>query len=148
MMAVLISSAFGATVFFLIVAVCVRGMKPVRLPSAQQDRPDCGAIPLIRSSRSLYYLLGNRRTFDRQPISGNIRVVIKSFGLVTTNVCSCVDISPRGIGLDCPELITLETVVQLTSDEDKASRFARIRYCELRGRMFRAGLEFIAKPED
>jgi hypothetical protein len=111
------------------------------------DDMDLGPA-LIRSSRSLYYLLSNRRKFDRQPISGTIRVVINSFGLVTTHVCSCVDVSPRGIGLDCPELIALETVVQLTSDQDKASRFARIRYCEQRGPMFRAGLEFIAKPED
>ena len=44
-MVVLISSAFGATVFFLIVAVWVWGMKPVRPPSAQQDRPNCGVIP-------------------------------------------------------------------------------------------------------
>ena len=111
------------------------------------DDMDLGPA-IIRSGRSLYYLFGNRRKFERLPISGTIRVVVKSFAFVTTHVCSCVDISPRGIGLDCPELITFETVVQLTSDEDKSSRFARIRYCELRGRMFRAGLEFIAKPED
>jgi hypothetical protein len=79
------------------------------------DHMDFGSA-LIRSGRSLYYLFGNRRKFDRMPISGTIRVVVKSFSLVTTHVCSCVDISPRGIGLDCPELIALETVVQLTSD--------------------------------
>ena len=111
------------------------------------DHMDIGPA-LIRSGRSLYYLFGNRRMFDRLPISGTIRVVVKSFGLVTTHVCSCVDISPRGIGLGCHELITLETVVELTSDGDKSSRFARIRYCEQRGPIFRTGLEFIAKPED
>ena len=111
------------------------------------DYMDLGSA-FIRSGRSLYYLFGNRRKFGRMPISGTIRVIVKSFSLVTTHVCSCVDISPRGIGLDCPELIALETVVQLTSDQDDSSRFARIQYCEQRGPIFRAGLEFVAKPED
>ena len=52
-MVVLISSAVGATVFFLIVAVCVWGMKPVGPPSAQQDRPDCEAIPFAASTTPL-----------------------------------------------------------------------------------------------
>jgi hypothetical protein len=44
-MTFLISSVFGATVFFLIVAVCVWGMKPVRPPAAPQERTVCGVIP-------------------------------------------------------------------------------------------------------
>jgi hypothetical protein len=83
---------------------------------------------LVGYGRSFYWLLGNRRKFDRVPFSGNIRATCKGGGLITKHVCSCVDISPSGIGIDCPELMLRDAVVQLSSDEEDSGRFARVRY--------------------
>jgi hypothetical protein len=66
-MVVLISSAFGAALFFVIVAVCVWGMKPVRPPSAQQDCPDCGAIPFAAPARPLRMDGDGFFSFERRP---------------------------------------------------------------------------------
>src|SRR5690348_1306686 len=44
-MAVLISSAFGATCFFFVLAVYVRTMKPVPTSTRNQHIPNCSAIP-------------------------------------------------------------------------------------------------------
>jgi hypothetical protein len=46
MTAILISTAFGAISFSLIVAVCIGAMKPVRSPASQHDSPDCSATPV------------------------------------------------------------------------------------------------------
>jgi hypothetical protein len=99
---------------------------------------------LARSGRSLYHLLGNRRKFERQPASGTIRVTCRTVYVVSTHECLLVDVSPRGIGIQCPEPIPPDMFVQLTSGEGGVTRFARVRYCVRRDATFRVGLELIA----
>jgi hypothetical protein len=63
--------------------------------------------------------------------------------VVTTCVCACLDISPRGIGIDSPEAMTPGEVVALHSDAQGPRRLARVRHCRQRGGSYRIGLEFI-----
>jgi len=102
---------------------------------------------IVRYARKLYELLGNRRKFERVPMSGTVFVVCKGSVVDTTHTCACVDISLRGIGLDCPEPVIVDAFVQLHSDDHGTWRLARVRHCALRGSRYRVGLEFAAKPE-
>ena len=97
----------------------------------------------VRYARSFYQVLGNRRKFERVPISGTIRATCNGYALDTSHVCCIVDISPRGIAIDCPEPMVPDMIIQLQSDDRGSSRFARVRYCQQRGATFRVGLEFI-----
>src|SRR6266568_3882204 len=92
---------------------------------------------LVRYAGSFYQLLGNRRKFERLSTSEAIRVTCHGYALDTTHVCSIVDISPRGIAIDCPEQIVPETIVQLESGDGCTSRLARVRHCQQRGTGFR-----------
>lgn len=96
-------------------------------------------------ARSFYHLIGNRRKFERVPFSGTIFVTCKGSGVETTHASSCVDISPRGIGVECPEALTVDGFVQVHSDDHGPRRLARVRYCLQRGESYRVGLEFTAE---
>ena len=96
--------------------------------------------------RSFYQLLGNRRKFERHPLSGTIQGRCESYGVVSSYTFSCVDISPRGIGVDCSEPMAPNTVLELHPDGKQESRCARARWCQKHDAVFRNGLEFIAKP--
>jgi hypothetical protein len=100
---------------------------------------------ITRYARSFYNLLGNRRGFERVPFSGTIFVTCKGSVLDTTHVSSCVDISPHGIGVKCPEPLTVDEFVQVHSDDQGPRRLARVRYCFRRGENYRVGLEFVAQ---
>jgi hypothetical protein len=102
---------------------------------------------LARYARSFYELLGNRRKFERTPLSGTIFVTCKGSVVDTMHVASCVDISPRGIAIDCPELLTKDWVVRLHSENHGPRRLARVCYSIQRGDHYRVGLEFIAEPQ-
>jgi hypothetical protein len=103
---------------------------------------------LVRYGRSFYYLLANRRKFDRHPVSGKIMATCKDkYGQLITHVCTCVDLSLRGIAIDAPELLPAEMDVHLDSDELDFRHFGRVRYCSQHGSEFRVGLEFTAEPE-
>jgi hypothetical protein len=102
---------------------------------------------LVRYARSFYELLGNRRKFERVPMSGTIFITCKGAVVDTTHVCSCVDISPRGIAVDCPEPLTVDGFFQLHSEERGPRRVARVRYCIARDGRHRIGLEFSAEPQ-
>jgi hypothetical protein len=95
-------------------------------------------------ARAFYLLLGNRRKYDRQPISGAVRLTISGYAVATIHTCACIDISPRGMGVDCPESIAAETIVELHADELGAGRPARVCYCHEQGTGYRIGLEFAA----
>jgi hypothetical protein len=99
---------------------------------------------VVRQARSFYQIVGNRRRFERAPVSGAIRATFSGCAVETVCVCSCVDISPRGIAIDCPEQMLPDMVIQLQSDNPGSRRLARVRYCHQRGATFRVGLEFIA----
>jgi hypothetical protein len=102
---------------------------------------------LARHAQSFYELLGNRRKFERTPVSGTIFVTCNGSVADTTQSASCVDISPRGIAIDCSELLTKDWIVQLHSENRGPRRLARVRYCIRRGDRYRVGLEFIAETQ-
>jgi hypothetical protein len=102
---------------------------------------------LARYAESFYKLLGNRRKFERTPISGTIFVTCNGSVVDTTQSASCLDISPRGIAIDCSELLTKDWIVQLHSESRSPRRLARVRYCIQRGDRYRVGLEFIAEAQ-
>jgi hypothetical protein len=102
---------------------------------------------ITRYARSFYILLGNRRKFERVPFSGTIFVTCKGFVVDTTHVCSFVDISPRGIGVECPEPLTVDEFVEVHADDHGPRRRARVCYCLQRGERHRVGLEFVARPQ-
>ena len=90
--------------------------------------------------RSMYQMLANRRKFERVRISGTVRTVAP--GSTAPHVCTCVDISPRGMAIDSPEPLARDMDVPILSEGIK--RFARVRYCQDRGQGYRIGLEFVA----
>jgi hypothetical protein len=100
---------------------------------------------ITRYARSFYNLLGNRRKFERVPFSGTIFVTCRGSVVETAHVSPCVDISPRGIGVECPEPLTVDGFVQVHSDDHGPRRLARVRYCLHRGESYRVGLEFVAE---
>ena len=101
---------------------------------------------VFRSARSFYQLLGNRRKFERMPLVATVVMTFRGRAVETTEHCASVDISPRGIGLDCPSPIELESVVELHVDAPASTRLARVRYCRPAGAGYRIGLEFLTDP--
>jgi len=94
--------------------------------------------------RSLYQVLANRRKFERVPISGTVRTTVTpGSAMDMMHVCSCVDISPRGMAIDSPEPLALDMVVPIQAEGEGSRRFARVCYCLDRGIGYRIGLEFI-----
>ena len=102
---------------------------------------------IVRSARSLYELVGNRRKYERAPMSGQILVTTTGVAIDTTRICSLVDVSPRGIGIDCPESLTVDEFVQVHSDEHGPRRNARVRHCHQVVDLYRVGLQFVAGPQ-
>jgi hypothetical protein len=94
-------------------------------------------------ARSIYLLLANRRKYERTPISGTVQVIRPGYDVESVYVSSCVDISPRGMAIDCPESILPDTLVMLQV-EHGTRRLARVRYCCRRDAVCRIGLEFMA----
>jgi hypothetical protein len=94
-------------------------------------------------ARSFYLLLGNRRKYERTPISGTVRVICPGYDVESVYVSSCVDISPRGMAIDCPEQIAPDTFVTLQV-EHGTKRLARVAYCRQSDTACRIGLEFTA----
>jgi PilZ domain-containing protein len=98
---------------------------------------------------SLYYLLANRRRFERRPTTGKLVIRYKNvYGELKSQACSCADFSPRGMGIDCEEPIFPETEVALSYANEDTTRFARVRSCRRLESAFRVGLEFIPEPAD
>jgi hypothetical protein len=102
---------------------------------------------VVRYARSFYELLGNRRKSARAPMSGAIWATCKGSVVDATQLASCVDISHRGMAIECSERIAVDGFVQLYSEEHGPRRLTRVRYCVPRGDRFRVGLEFIAGPQ-
>src|SRR5215469_10839738 len=99
--------------------------------------------------RSFYFLVGNRRRFERQALSGDLTAIYdKGYGEVVSRQCSCIDFSPRGLGVFCPEPIPPDTLVQLIGESRQLMQFGRVRHCHSRGISFSIGFEFVPAPED
>jgi hypothetical protein len=102
---------------------------------------------LARYAQSFYELRGNRRRFERTPMSGTIFVTCNGTVVDTTQSALCVNTSQRGVALDCFDLLTKGRVVLLHSEDHGPRRLARVRYCIERGDHYRVGLEFIAETQ-
>jgi hypothetical protein len=100
---------------------------------------------LARYARSFYELLGNRRKFERTPLCGVVFITCKGTVIDTTHASTCLDISRRGMGIECPEALTVDGFVQVSSEEHGPQRLAKVRYCIPRDDRFRVGLMFIAE---
>ena len=94
----------------------------------------------------MYQVLSNRRKFERVPMSGTVRTVTSGSTEAVMHACSCVNISPRGMAIDSPEPLAPDMIVPILADGQGSKRFARVRYCQDRGRGYRIGLEFVAAP--
>jgi hypothetical protein len=77
-------------------------------------------------------------------MSGQINAIFQGSACEAFYACRCVDISPRGIAVDCPEPLSPEMIIQLQGNDGGAKRFARVIHCLPRGPAYRVGLEFIA----
>jgi hypothetical protein len=99
--------------------------------------------------RSLYFLLGNRRHFERRPASGAVAMTIHDkYGEPTTHNCHLIDISEAGVGIESPEAAAPNTDVYLEFEFGRLKSFARIRYCQQRGSAYAVGLAFRPAPND
>ena len=124
-------------------AISTTRMRAEKLLNMAVTRNPVGG--LLRCARSFYELLGNRRKFERVPMSGPVIVTCKGAVVDTTHLSSCLDISPRGMAVECPEPLAIDGFVQVQSDDHSPRRMARVRYCIPRGDRYRAGLEFISE---
>jgi len=103
---------------------------------------------LIDYSRSLYTLLGERRKTERVEFHCAVAVSCKNrYGSLTTNVCNCLNLSDRGIGLESPEPIPVSCDVYIHSETHNLKRFGRVRWCVQRGDRFFFGCSFRPTPE-
>jgi hypothetical protein len=75
------------------------------------------------------------------PLAGPVVLRFSNAVVEQTEYCSCVDISPRGIGLNSPAPIDPDCIVEL--DAHGQTRFARVRYCRPDGSNYRIGLELL-----
>ena len=105
------------------------------------------ADAIVRYGSKFYQLLGNRRKFERLPLSGAITAKCSGYCTEKTYDCACRDISLRGIGIVSAEPMAPPMYVHLYSDEQACSHSAIVRYCITCGNVFRIGLEFISETE-
>ena len=79
-------------------------------------------------------------------MSGTVKATYGGYAVATTHTCTCVDASPEGMGIECPESIAPETIIALHTDEQDSKRLARVCYCQQRGDVYRIGLDFKVEP--
>lgn len=98
---------------------------------------------LTRYGQSLYYLLSNRREFERIAISGSVSVTYHNRdGKAVTLVCNCLDCSRGGLGLQSLQGIPADSELSLSAGGDRQRYLATVRYCERQARSFRIGVAF------
>ena len=102
---------------------------------------------LFDYGRSFYALLGDRRKAERVDFNCSITVSCKDkYGQLTTHVCTCLNLSTKGIGLVCPESIPENADVYVHSDSHNLKRFARVKYCHRKGDSNYIGCYFQSAP--
>jgi PilZ domain len=110
-----------------------------------------GALPRDLLPRRQLGIVGQKRrdgvSNPTATISGTILITTKGYAVDMTHKCSCVDVSPRGMGIDCPELLAVAAFIQVHSDERGPRRVARVRFCHQLGDMYRVGLQFVSPPQ-
>ena len=92
----------------------------------------------------LHRLLGNRRDTDRIRVRGEICACFcDARGLTVVLTCTCVDLSPRGMGVYSPKPISPGIEVTLRDPAGGAIlRCAQVRYCQRHGHSHRIGFAF------
>src|SRR5262245_40726763 len=87
---------------------------------------------LFNYSSSIYARLSERRDCERMDLNCTMTVsCTKRDG--SSYVCSCVNLSDSGIGLQSFEPIPVNSDVYLHSGRHNLKRFGRVRWCVLRG---------------
>ena len=103
---------------------------------------------LAQSGHSFYSLVANRRKFERHALAGEIIATYTNiYNEAIRYRCSCIDWSPRGVGLVSSEPIPRDVSVRLHSDAFHGATFGRVRCCQQVGMTFRIGLEFTSNPK-
>jgi len=98
--------------------------------------------------RSFYFLVGNRRHFERRALSGDVIVTYSNLHYETVkHRCAGINASPRGLAVMCPEAIPVDAVVQLIADSGQSAQFGRVRYCCRHYLGFHIGFEFVPAPK-
>ena len=101
---------------------------------------------LFNYSRSIYTRLSERRDSERLDFQCMVTVsCINRYG--SSYVCSCVNLSNSGIGLQSFEPIPVNCDVYLHSERQNLKRFARVRWCVLRGDRYFIGCNFRPIPK-
>ena len=101
---------------------------------------------LFEYSRSVYTRLSERRDSERLDSGGTV-IVSRSHRHASTYVCSCVNLSDSGIGLQAFEPLPVNCDVYLHSDRHGLNRFGRVRWCVLRGDRYYIGCNFRPAPK-
>jgi hypothetical protein len=95
--------------------------------------------------RSIYARLSERRDSERRDFRGTVMVSCRNrYG--SSYVCSCLNLSDSGIGLESFEPIPLKSDVYLQSEKYNLKRFGRVRWCVLRGDRYFIGCSFRRAP--
>ena len=103
---------------------------------------------LIDYSRALYTLLGERRKTERVEFKCMVSVTCTHrSGWVTMHVCSCLNLSDAGMGLESFEPIPANSHVYIQSGKHHLKRFGRVRWSVQKGDRFFVGCSFRPKPE-
>src|SRR5262249_23345686 len=98
------------------------------------------AAKLIDYSRSLFTLLGERRKTERVDFKCSVTITCKHrSGNVTMHVCSCLNVSNHGIGLESFEPIPVSCDVYIHSEAHNLKGFGRILWSVQKGDRFFAG---------
>jgi hypothetical protein len=93
--------------------------------------------------QSLYYLLGNRRRYARAPLTGVLTVNFRDkFDQIITRPATLVDISRRGLRIECEEQIAPDTNVYVIMEAQNLKGFTTARYCFPKGSAYVIGLVF------
>jgi hypothetical protein len=95
---------------------------------------------------SIYARLSERRDSERRDFQGTVTVRCKNRD-GSSYVCSCVNLSSSGIGLESFEPIPVKCDVYLQSERHNLKRFGRVRWCVLRGDRYFLGCNFRPVPK-
>src|SRR5438045_2481977 len=101
---------------------------------------------LFNYGHSIYTRLSERRDSERLDFHGTVTVSCSSrYG--SSYVCSCVNLSNSGIGLQSFEPIPVNSDVYLHSERHNLKRFGKVRWCVLRGDLYFIGCNFRPAPK-
>ena len=103
---------------------------------------------IIDYGRSFYTLLGERRKSERFEFNCRLTVSCKNrYGQLTTHQCTCLNISDKGMGIETPEPIAMDSDIYIHSETHNLKRFGRVHYCQQKGGRVYVGCSFRPAPE-